>query len=116
MAQPPLSPLSKDDDSEYMNADREFFEQHPHKDFYVRKRFAGESMPNHPPHVIVAQVAPGVRYRFPCFKDSISQQDLAEIQKELQANQALTKLKSSMQHQKKTKKKRKDKSKGFGNA
>ena len=45
--------LGKEDDSEYMEADREFFRQNPDQDFYVRKRFRGEMIPGNPPNVIV---------------------------------------------------------------
>ncbi|MGB5632709.1 MAG: hypothetical protein WBM86_08035, partial [Waterburya sp.] len=84
--------LQKDDDSEYMKADREFFRQNPDKEFYIRKRFAGEMLEGNPPNVIVHQVAEGFRMRFPCSKDPVTDRDIAEITKELHDRKKLAKF------------------------
>lgn len=96
--------LHKDDDSEYMEADREFFRQNPDKEFYVRKRFAGEMIPGNPPNVIVRQLAPGFRNRLPCFTDPITEQDLAEMTRELKEHQELIALEQMVKHKRRAKK------------
>ena len=102
--------LQKDDDSEYMKADREFFRQNPDKEFYIRKRFTGEMLEGNPPNVIVQQVAEGCRIRFPCSKDSITEQDVAKITKGLQEYQSLAKFERMVTRRGKLKKSKK----GFG--
>ncbi|MGB5714317.1 MAG: hypothetical protein WBM44_25825, partial [Waterburya sp.] len=76
MDRPELYNLQKDDDSEYMKADREYFIQNPDQEVYVRKRFAGEMLEGNPPNVIVHQMAQGFRVRFPCSKDPVTAQDI----------------------------------------
>ncbi|MBE9044313.1 hypothetical protein IQ255_07840 [Pleurocapsales cyanobacterium LEGE 10410] len=105
--------LHKDDDSEYMKADREFFRQNPDKEFYVRKRFAGEMIEGNPPNVVVQQVAEGFRMRFPCSKDSITDRDIAEITKELQDRRKLATFERMITRKGKLKKSKKI-NKGFG--
>ncbi|MDJ0589361.1 MAG: hypothetical protein QNJ72_05090 [Pleurocapsa sp. MO_226.B13] len=102
--------LQKDDDSEYMKADREFFRQNPEQEFYVRKRFAGEMLEGNPPNVIVHQMAQGLRVRFPCSKDSVTAQDLAEMTKELQERRSLATFERMVTRKGKLKKSKK----GFG--
>ncbi|VEP17140.1 hypothetical protein H1P_5580001 [Hyella patelloides LEGE 07179] len=113
MVREELANLHKDDDSEYMKADREFFNQNPDKDFYVRKRFKGEMIPGNPPNVIVRQLAPGFRNRLPCFKDPITKQDIVEMTRELKYHQDLIALEQMVQHKGKAKKS-KNVNKGFG--
>ena len=103
--------IQKDDDSEYMKADREYFIQHPEKDFYVRKRFKGEMIQGNPPNVIVRKLAQGVRTRFPCFKDPITNQDIIDMTRELQHYNDLATLEYMVKHKGKKFKKVK---RGFG--
>lgn len=113
MEPPELFNIQKDDDSEYMRADRKFFVKNPDKEFYVRKRFDGELMEGNPPNVIVRQLAPGFRNRLPCFKDPITNQDIADMTRELQYHKDLTTLEYIVKHKRNTKK-RKNTYKGFG--
>ena len=105
--------LHKDDDSEYMKADREFFRQNPDKEFYVRKRFTGEMIEGNPPNVIVRRLAHGVRTRLPCFKDPMTTQDIADMTRELQRYKDLATLEYMVKHKGKAKKSKKI-NKGFG--
>ena len=105
--------LGKEDDSEYMEADREFFRQNPDQDFYVRKRFRGEMIPGHPPNVIVRQLAPGLRNRLPCFQDPTTKHDLTEMTREFKYHQDLITLEQMVKHKGKAKKSKKV-NKGFG--
>lgn len=105
--------LQKDDDSEYMKADREFFRQNPDKEFYVRKRFAGEMIEGNPPNVMVQQVAEGFRMRFPCSKDSITDRDIAKITEGLQEYRSLAKFERMVSRRGKSRKLRNTK-RGFG--
>ena len=113
MDQPELFNIQKDDDSEYMKADREFFRQNPDKEFYVRKRFAGEMLSGNPPNVIVRSLAQGVRTRIPCFKDPMTAQDIAEMTRELKYYKDLTALEYMVKRKGKAKKSKKI-NKGFG--
>ena len=113
MEQPELFNLQKDDDSEYMKADREFFSQNPDKEFYVRKRFRGEMIQGNPPNVIVSKLAQGVRTRLPCFKDPITNQDIAEMTRELKYYKDLTALERMAKHKVQARKSKKI-NKGFG--
>ena len=100
----------KDDDSEYMKADREFFRQNPDKEFYIRKRFASEMLEGNPPNVIVQQVAEGFRMRFPCSKDTIAERDIAKITGGLQEYRSLAKFERMVTRRGKLKRSKK----GFG--
>lgn len=103
--------LQKDDDSEYLKADREFFWQNPDKEFYIRKRFAGEMLEGNPPNVIVHQLAQGIRMRFPCFKEFITERELAKLTEGLQEYRSLAKFERMLTRKGKLKKSKK----GFGN-
>ncbi len=113
MEQPELFNLQKDDDSEYMKADRKFFQENSDKEFYVRKRFASEIIQGNPPNVIVRRLAQGVRTRLPCFKDPMTAQDIAEMTRELKEYKDLTTLEYIVKHKGKVKKSKRI-NKGFG--
>ena len=97
-------------DERFMKADRNFFKKNPEKDFYLRKRFEDERMPDSPSYVLVFNIGQGVRLRLPYYKSTVSDEELKQVK---------TKHKRQFQARKKFKSKSKpkiklNKNKGFG--